>query len=43
VLQAEIVEYLRFAARFSELINEPDIDNEKVDLSYMTISELLRA
>ena len=43
MLQAEIVEYLRFAARFSELINEPDIDSEKVDLSHMTNSELLRA
>ena len=43
MLQAEIVEYPRFAARFYELINEPDIDSEKVDLSHMTNSELLRA
>lgn len=43
MLQAEIAEYLRFAARFSELINEPDVDSEKVDLSHMTNSELLRA
>jgi hypothetical protein len=43
MLQAEIAEYLRFAARFSKLINEPDVDSEKVDLSHMTNSELLRA
>jgi len=42
-LQEEITEYLRFAARFSELINEPDIDSEKVDLSHTKNSELLRA
>ena len=42
-LQEEITTYLRFAARFSELINEPDIDSEKVDLSHTTNSELLRA
>lgn len=42
-LQEEITEYLRFAARFSRLINEPDIDSEKVDLSHNTNSELLRA
>ena len=43
MLQVEIAEYLRFAARFSKLINEPDVDSEKVDLSHMTNSELLRA
>jgi hypothetical protein len=42
-LQEEITEYLRFAARFSELINEPELDAEKVDLSHTTNSELLRA
>ena len=42
-LQKEITEYQRFAARFSELINAPDIDSEKVDLSHTTNSELLRA
>jgi hypothetical protein len=42
-LQEEVTEYLRFAARFSELINEPDIDSEKVDLSHTKNSELLRA
>ena len=42
-LQEEITEYLRFAARFSRLINEPDIDSEKVELSHNTNSELLRA
>ena len=42
-LQEEIAEYLRFAARFSGLINEPDIDSEKVDLSHTTNNELLRA
>ena len=42
-LQKEITEYLRFAARFSELINEPEFDAEKIDLSHTTNSELLRA
>jgi hypothetical protein len=42
-LQEEITEYLRFAARFSELINEPEFDVEKIDLSHTTNSELLRA
>jgi len=42
-LQEEITEYLRFAARFSELINEPERDTEKMDLSHATNSELLRA
>ena len=42
-LQEEITEYLRFAARFSELINEPELDTEKVDLSHTTNNELLRA
>ena len=42
-LQEEISEYLRFAARFSELINEPEFDNDKVDLLHVTNSELLRA
>jgi hypothetical protein len=43
ILQAEITEYLRFAARFSELINEPELNNENVDLSHAMKSELLRA
>jgi hypothetical protein len=42
-LQEEITEYLRFAARFSELINEPEFDTDKVDLLHVTNSELLRA
>ena len=42
-LQEEISEYLRFAARFSELINEPEFDNDKVDLLHVTNSEFLRA
>ena len=42
-LQEEITEYLRFAARFSQLINEPELDAEEMDLSHTTNSELLRA
>ena len=42
-LQEEITEYLRFAARFSEFINELEFDVEKIDLSHTTNSELLRA
>ena len=38
-LQEEITEYLRFAARFSEFINELEFDVEKIDLSHTTNSE----
>ena len=43
VLQAEITEYLRYAARFSELINEPETTGQEVDFSIATNTELLRA
>jgi hypothetical protein len=42
-LQEEITKYLRFAARFSELINEPELDAEKLDLLHTTNTDLLRA
>ena len=41
-LQEEITEYLRFAARFSELINEPELDAEKLELLHTTNTDLLR-
>jgi hypothetical protein len=43
VLQEEITEYLRYAARFSELINEPEIAGQEVDFAFATNNELLRA
>ena len=43
MLQEEITEYLRYAARFSELMNEVDIDREGIDVSYAMNNELLRA
>ncbi len=43
VLQDEITEYLRYAARFSELINEPETAGEAVDFTFATNTELLRA
>jgi len=43
VLQEEITEYLRYAARFSELINEPETTGQEVDFSIATNTELLRA
>ena len=42
-LQEEITTYLRFAARFSEFINEPELDAEKLDLLHTTNTDLLRA
>ena len=41
-LQEEITKYLRFAARFSELINEPELDAEKLELLHTTNTDLLR-
>jgi hypothetical protein len=43
MLQEEITNYLRFAAKFSELINDSEIDSEKINLSNATNGELLRA
>ena len=43
MLQEEITNYLRFAAKFSELINDPEIDSEKINLTRATNGELLRA
>jgi hypothetical protein len=43
VLQEEITEYLRYAARFSELINEPETAGQEVDFAFATNTELLRA
>ena len=42
-LQEEITEYLRYAARFSELINEPETAGQEVDFAFATNTELLRA
>ena len=42
-LQAEISEYLRFAAHFSDLITQSEMDATEADLSHMKNSELLRA
>ena len=42
-LKQEITDYLRFAARFSELINEPETAGQEVDFSIATNTELLRA
>jgi hypothetical protein len=43
MLQEEITNYLRFSAKFSELINDSEIDSEKINLSNATNGELLRA
>jgi hypothetical protein len=43
MLQEEITNYLRFAAKFSELINDSEIDSEKINLTRATNGELLRA
>ena len=43
ILQEEIMEYLRFAAQFSELIIDPEFEETNVDLSMAINSELLRA
>jgi hypothetical protein len=43
ILQEEIMEYLRFAAQFSELIIHPEFEETNVDLSMAINSELLRA
>lgn len=42
-LQEEITEYLRYAARFSELINEPETAGQEVGFAFATNTELLRA
>ena len=42
-LKQEITDYLRFAARFSELINEPETAGQEVDFAFATNTELLRA
>ena len=42
-LQEEITEYLRYAARFSELINEPETAGQEVNFAFATNTELLRA
>ena len=43
ILQAEISDYLRFAAHFSELINKTNIENEEEDSSHVMNLDLLRA
>jgi hypothetical protein len=43
ILQAEISDYLRFAAHFSELINKKDIETEQVDSLHVMNLDLLRA
>lgn len=42
-LKQEITDYLRFAARFSELITEPETVGQEVDFAFATNTELLRA
>jgi hypothetical protein len=42
-LQTEITHYLRYAARFSALINEPETADDEVDFAYAMNTELLRA
>ena len=42
-LQEEITEYLRYAARFSELINEPETAGQEVNFAFATNTDLLRA
>jgi len=41
-LQTGIIEYLRFAAYFSELIINPEIENEKVDFPARMSTELMK-
>jgi hypothetical protein len=43
VLKEEITEYLGYAARFSELINEPETAGQEADFAFATNTELLRA
>ncbi len=40
-LQTGIIEYLRFAAYFSDLIINPEIENEKVDFPPRINTELM--
>lgn len=43
MLKKEITEYLRFAAHFSDLVNQPDIENDKAEISNAMAIELVRA
>ncbi len=43
MLQAEIADYLRFAARFSQLVNQPVIESDMEDLTHAINFELQKA